>query len=93
MGSETLQFETPESLIAKLMEILGSLKANGCVYMDIFLGSGTDSFQWSYNPSDFLNMSKIRDELTNWLPWPDPKQGKSTVIVDGNTNTITVTLR
>ena len=83
MGNTTLlNFETTESLIEKLPEILGSLKANRRVYMDIF--SDGDSCEWTYNPSDFLNMSNISDELREFLPWPNPKQGHSTVLVEGN---------
>ena len=92
MGNTTLlNFDTPEALIEALISTLLTLgKSQPRVYMDIF----PEDAQWSYDLSELTedSMTKITEELREWLPWPDQSNGHSSVVFgDGHTITVTLT--
>jgi hypothetical protein len=50
---KTLNFETSESLIEELFQILRSLATpDQVVYMNIISDDNRDGVQWNYNPSE-----------------------------------------
>ena len=95
MGNTTLNFDTPEALIKRLLSILETLgKSNPYVYMDIFFNGG--DVQWSWHNSELEEENKENRGLImrnlEWLPWPDQSNGHSSVVFgDGHTITVTLT--
>lgn len=90
--TQTQTFNTQEALIEALLSTLLKLgKFQQRVYMDIFPAD----VQWSWHNSELEeeneeNRGRIMRNL-EWLPWPDQSNGHSSVVVGGNTITVTLT--